>query len=345
MELKEGDSPLEGVKRIMVAAKRGAEIVRELMIYSGEDKEDPVEPIDLARLVEEMLELLKVSISKHAVLQTDLGKNLPAVPGRASQIRQIVMNLIINASEAIGAKDGVIRVTISHTILPRPGGANRPGLPSGDYLILEVSDTGGGMTEDAQAKIFDPFFSTKFAGRGLGLAVVQGIVRDHSGAINVVSGPGLGTKFEIFLPCIGDTVPAGHTPVAAVSEKQDWSPAGTVLVVEDEGLLRFAISKMLRMKGLKVIEAMDGFSALELARAHRGEIDVMLLDVTLPGMSSREVLEKAIDIRPNLKVILTSAYSKESVDASFAGFEVEGFVRKPFQIVDLMQLLQQALPT
>lgn len=345
MELKEGDSPLGGVERIMVAAKRGAEIVRELMIYSGEDREDPVEPIDVARLVEEMLELLKVSISKHAVLQTDLGQNLPAVPGRASQIRQIVMNLIINSSEAIGEKDGVIRVTLSRITLPRPAGANTPRLPSGDYLILEVSDTGGGMTEDAQAKIFDPFFSTKFAGRGLGLAVVQGIVRDHSGAINLVSELGLGTRFEIFLPCVGDTAPADHHPIAAASEKEDWSPAGTVLVVEDEELLRFAISKMLRMKGLKVIEAMDGFSALELVRAHKEQIDVMLLDVTLPGMSSREVLEEALNIRPDLKAILTSAYSKESVDASFVGLQVGGFVRKPFQIVDLMQLLQEALLT
>ena len=344
-ELAEGESPVESIERISCAAGRGAEIVRELMIYSGQDKGDPVEPVDLSRLVEEMLELLKVSISKHAVLKTDLGQNLPAALGRASQIRQVVMNLIINSSEAMGEKDGVIQVTTSRTILPRKPGTNGPGLRSGDYLTLEVSDTGVGMTEEAQAKIFDPFFSTKFVGRGLGLAVVQGIVRDHGGAINLVSAPGQGTSFEIFLPCVSETDPSIQRGVAEVSVRDPRSPAGTVLVVEDEGLLRFAVSKMLRKEGLKVIEAADGASAIELIRAHKDEIDAMLLDITLPGMSGREVLEQARHLRPDLKVILTSAHSRETVDASFAGMQVGCFLPKPFQFLDLMHLLQDALST
>jgi two-component system, cell cycle sensor histidine kinase and response regulator CckA len=346
-ELREGESPLEGMERIMVAAKRGAEIVRELMIYSGQDKGDPIELVDVSRLVEEMLELLKVSISKHAVLKTDLDRNLPPVPGRASQIRRIVMNLIINASEAIGETDGIIRVATSHATLPRAPGVSGPRLPPGEYLMLEVSDTGKGMTEEAKAKIFDPFFSTKFDGRGLGLAVVQGIVRDHGGAINLVSGPGPGTRFEIALPCAGEIASVSHRAIPGVSlkEQQHWSPAGTVLVVEDEALLRFTVSKILRKKGLGVIEASDGSVAVELIRAHKDEIDVMLLDVTLPGISSREVFEEARRLRPDLKVVLTSAYSKESVDASFAGLQVESFIRKPFHLIDLVQSLQDALAT
>ena len=343
MQLLQGESPLEGIGRIRLAARRGSEIVRELMIYSGQDKGDPVEPVDLSGLVEEMLELLKVSVSKHASVKFSLDQNLPAVPGKASQIRQIVMNLIINASEAIGEEGGVIQVATSRSSLTPKSDINSHRLSSGNYLTLEVSDTGGGITEEAQARIFDPFFSTKFAGRGLGLAVVQGIVRDHGGAINLVSAPGQGTRFEIFLPCIAGTAPSDHSAVAGVSVEEHRSLAGTVLVVEDEGLLRLTVSKMLRKKGLGVIEAFDGFSALELIHAHKDEIDVMLLDVTLPGMSGREVFEQALRLRPDLKIILTSAYSRETVDASFAGLRVESFVRKPFQLAELLQLLRGAL--
>ncbi len=343
MELLQGESPLESIQRIRVAARRGSEIVRELMIYSGQDNGDPVEPVDLSGLVEEMLELLKVSISKHASVKYSLEHNLPAVLGRASQIRQIVMNLIINASEAIGDECGVIQVTTSRMIPPSNPDLNTQRLSPGDYLTLEVSDTGGGMTEAAQAKIFDPFFSTKFAGRGLGLAVVQGIVRDHGGAINLVSAPGQGTRFEIFLPCVAGTAPAAHCAVPGVSLEDHRSLQGTVLIVEDEGPLRLTVSKMLRKKGLDVIEAFDGLSALELVRAHKDEIDVMLLDVTLPGMSGREVFEHALRLHPDLRIILTSAYSREAVQASFAGLPVESFVRKPFQLAELLQLLRGAL--
>jgi CheY-like chemotaxis protein len=314
------------------------------MIYSGQDKADPVEGLDLSRLVEEMLELLKVSISKYAVLKTDLHQGLPAVRGRTSQVRQIVMNLIINASEAVGEKGGVIQVTASRIVLPLGAGlGSPPHLPAGDYVKLEVSDTGGGMAEEVQAKVFDPFFTTKFAGRGLGLAVVQGIVRDHGGAINLVSVPGRGTTFGVFLPCIGETAHSSRAANTPASGMEHRPRSGTVLIVEDEDVLRLAVSRMLRKQGFRVIEAGDGSSALELIHAHKDEIDVVLLDVTLPRVSGREVFAEVRQLRPNLKVILTSAYSRETVDASFAGEAIEGFIRKPFQLVDLVGLLQHAV--
>jgi CheY-like chemotaxis protein len=252
------------------------------------------------------------------------------------------MNLIINASEAIGQNDGVIRVTTSHAILPLESSASPPNLPPGDYAILEVSDTGCGIGEEMQAKVFDPFFSTKLAGRGLGLAVVQGIVRDHGGAINLISAPGEGTTFEIFLP-LSERAEAGQGAVVRSSGREGRRASGLVLVVEDEEALRLAVSNMLRRNGFKVLEAIDGHSAIELIRAHHSKIDVMLLDMTLPGMSSREVLEEALRIRPDLKAILTSAYSRETVDASFAGLRVEHFIRKPFQFEDLIGVLEDAL--
>jgi CheY-like chemotaxis protein len=207
---------------------------------------------------------------------------------------------------------------------------------------LEVSDTGCGITGDVQAKVFDPFFSTKFAGRGLGLAVVQGIVHDHGGAINVVSVPGKGTTFEVLLPCAGETAQLGHGDLARASEEDRRPLSGTVLLVEDEDVLRVAVSKMLRNRGFRVIEAIDGSAALELVRSHE-DIDLMLLDVTLPGIPSREVFEKARNSRPNLKVILTSAYSRDTVYGSFAGLTVDGFIRKPFQFGDLISLIREVL--
>jgi PAS domain S-box-containing protein len=342
MELEDGESPFESIRRIEIAASRGAEIVRELMIYSGQEGAAPHEPLDLSQLLKEMLRLLTVSISKHAVLQTDLQQNLLVV-GSVSQIRQVVMNLVINASEAIGEKDGVIKVIVSRVVLPRTSGlSSPPHLPSGDYVILEVSDTGGGMTDEVQAKVFDPFFSTKFAGRGLGLAVTRRIVRDHGGAINLVSAPGRGTTFEVFLPCTGQKDQSSRQEAAR--DSGPLSPlTGTVLVVEDEEELRLAVSKMLRKNGLEVIEAVDGTSAIQLIRAHQHEINAILLDITLPGASCLEVFQQAQLVRPELKVIFTSAYSRETGEASLSGLRIDRFIRKPFQLAELIGMLQDAL--
>jgi PAS domain S-box-containing protein len=328
-ELAEGAVPREEIHRIRSVAMRGSEIVRELMICSGKDKVS-LEPVDVSQLVEDTLELIEVSRSKRGAFQTDLQAKLPLVKGSAPRIRQVVMNLIINASEAIGERDGVIRIATS-----------RVTRSEGDYLKLEVSDNGCGMSEAARARIFDPFFTTKTAGRGMGLAVVQGIVRDHGGAITLVSSPGHGTKFEIFLPCIEGSVSA---PSRKEEPAKDLSvQSGTILVVDDEGMLRTALSKMLRKGGLVVYEAADGSAALELLREQRDHIDVMLLDITLPGISSREVFETARRLRPELQIILTSAYGKETVGAVFDGLDVGLFIRKPFQFEDLMDVLQAAL--
>jgi len=344
-ELVEADlppysSPVEEIQRIKQSALRGSEIVRELMAYAGQSQTVLVEGVDISRLAEEMLELLKISISKHAVLRTVLRDNLPAVRGNAAQIRQVVMNLVINASEAIGDKQGVITVTTAQVTgrenLAFNGATT---LPQGDYVRLQVSDTGCGMTEAVKAKIFDPFFSTKFAGRGLGLGVVQGIVRGHGGTIDLKSSPGEGTTFQVFLPCTPQRVAKIHRAISSSGVGQSKARTGTILVVEDEETLRLAVSTALRKSGFSVMEANDGSGAMELLRAHKDEIDAILLDVTLPGIASREIFEEAQRIRPDLKVIVNSAYSKETVDASFAGLAVEHFIRKPFRLADIARLL------
>ena len=197
-ELRAGSNPEEELKMIRNVAMRGSEIVRELMVYAGKESAT-VELVDVSRIIQEMLELLKVSVSKHAALEADLGKNLPPIRANAAQLRQIVMNLVTNASDAVGNHDGVIRVSTRCVRVDQDSQLGH--VDEGDYTLLEVADTGCGMTPETQAKVFDPFFTTKFAGHGLGLAIVDGIVRGLRGMIRLNSQPGKGTKFQILLPC------------------------------------------------------------------------------------------------------------------------------------------------
>ena len=342
-ERAEGSAVKEELQRIKTASIRGGEIVRELMIYGG-DENPALEQLDISVLVHEMLQLLKVSISKHAILEIEMGQDLPLVHASPAQIRQVVLNLVTNASEAIGDRPGAIRVSTAKANVgpdsPVPGGVD---LAEGDYLRLEVFDTGGGMTPEVQARIFDPFFSTKRAGRGLGLAAVQGIIRSHGGMINVVSTPGQWSRFEVLLPCIAQARLETRNTTAILSTPEPGNVAGTVLVVEDEEILRLAVSKMLRKAEFHVIEAGDGTAGANLFRANERRIDVVLLDLTLPGMSGREVLEELRRSRPDVKVILTSAFG-EGRALSLIGEQIPwSYLRKPYQTSELTSLLRRAL--
>jgi two-component system cell cycle sensor histidine kinase/response regulator CckA len=325
------------LQRIRTAAIRGGEIVRQLMVFSGEEGQ-ALEPVDLSRLISEMLQLLNVSISKRAVLKVNLSEKLPTVRANAAELRQVVLNLVTNASDALGEDEGVISVSVSRV---QSGPDYRaPNLSHGDYVRLEVSDTGCGMTEEVQSRIFDPFFTSKFAGRGLGLAAVRGVIRSHGGTVNVVSAPGQGSRFEILLPCSGD--PAGDwrdaTVPAAGGEAADFS--GTILVVEDEDTLRLAVSKLLRKNGFTVLEAADGETGVDLLRASTRKIDVALLDLTLPGMSSREVLSDLRRVHPHAQVIVTTAYNQDWAQSTIGGPHPWLYLRKPYQLSQLTSLLE-----
>jgi PAS domain S-box-containing protein len=345
-KLAEGEAPDDELRQIRDVARRGSEIVRQLMIFAGNER-GALEPVDVSSLVTEMLELLKVAVSKHAALNISLPKGLPRVRANPAQIRQVVMNLVTNASEAIGDSEGVIGVMADR--LSIGSGSNQleaaKNLPEGDYVRLEVCDTGGGMTPDTQRRAFDPFFTTKFAGRGMGLAMVQRIVRGLGGGIHVVSSPGNGARIQVLLPCVVETAQAKDRRAAVRPQDRESQPLGgiCILVVEDEPALLIAISKLLQRRGFSVIQAREGSSALEVIRTRRHRIEAMLLDVTLPGASSREVLEEAERLRPDLVTILTSAYSHDSIRASFAGLKAEHFIRKPFCVDDFVSLLQITL--
>ncbi len=340
-ELTVGDSPKTELQGIRECAIRGAEIVRQLMFYSGKES-DISELVDVSRIVEEMLNLLRVSISKRATLATDLGKSLPPLRANPSQVRQLVMNLITNASEAIGDREGVIGIKTSRvTVCPDWFQTATEHLGAVDFLRLDVSDTGCGIPLEAQAKVFDPFFTTKSDGRGLGLAVVHGIVAGLGGTIRLESEVGKGTTFQIIMPCADARATETNGQISSPGQRLSVSH-GTILVVEDEDPLRRPVSKMLQKTGFNVIEAADGYAALEMIRSPQKDIDILLLDVTLPGASSREVYEEAMKLRPEMKIIVTSAYSEEMA-ATALSEKVELFIRKPYGLGDLMDLIQQSI--
>jgi PAS domain S-box-containing protein len=338
------DSPArDSIERIGAVAIRASEIVNLLMAYAGAGGEDRAfADVDLSLLVQEMIQLLKVSISKKALLEIRLSDELLPIRANAPQIRQVLLNLITNASEALENREGLISVTTEPL---RIGGESQVDgkLPEGDYARLVVADTGSGMTAEAQAKAFDPFYTTKFLGRGLGLAAVQGIVRSHGGAINVVSAPGRGTTFEVLLPCAGRD--AGDSESTSSSEAAGGILVGTVLLVEDEETLRLSASTALRKAGLSVLEAANGYTAVDLFHTRASEIDIVVLDLTLPGLSGSEVFEEIHAIGPEAKVILTGADDLESgAEAAFPGLTPAAFLRKPYCLGELVSKVGAALP-
>jgi two-component system cell cycle sensor histidine kinase/response regulator CckA len=339
--LDEGTRPDEELKNIRAVAIRGAEIVRQLMTYAGQESAT-LELVDVSWLVEEMIELLEVVVSKHATLRLVLDKNAPAVFANRAMIHQILINLVTNASEAIGERDGVVEITTARGTGEADSSTAPGGVRGCDYLQLEVSDTGRGIEPELQARIFDPFFTTKSHGRGLGLAVVHGIVKRLGGTITVRNETRQGTTVRILLPSAGKSPTQRRDGVAA---KTPRAACGTILLVEDEEPLRLAVSKMLRRAGFAVLEAASGSDALIMLQTHTNDVTVMLLDVTLPGIASTEVLREAKRLRPDLLVILTSAYNEESIAAKFAAFAPLPFLRKPYLLTELLTLLEPQVQT
>jgi PAS domain S-box-containing protein len=337
-ELSAGATPIQEIRSIQNVANHAGKIVRELMTYAGQES-TLREPTDLSLLIQEMLDLLKISVSKHATLQIDLPKNLPAVHANPVQLRQVIMNLITNASEALTDREGVISINVSaatgqESTTDRLLSSSRAG-----FLRLTIADTGSGMTPDVLSRIFDPFYTTKLTGRGLGLSAVQGIIRSHNGTIIVSSTPGQGSQFEILLPCT--TQPPADTLDKNITRADvDFdSPSGTILMIEDEEVLRQAVAAMLRKRGFRVIEAADGATGMEFFRNHRETVDAVLLDMTLPAMGGAEVFAAIRQLRPEVKVILTSAYSHNAVGGEQAPW---AYIRKPYVTSELSELLRRA---
>jgi PAS domain S-box-containing protein len=342
------DLPAENPVRAWVgeienAALRAADLTRQMLAYSGKGK-FVVEPIDLDRLVREMAQLLQTVISKKARLQLDLR---PApLEGDATQIRQIVMNLITNASDAL-AGDGMIRVETGTRLVTSQQLQSpflQDDLPSGRYAFVRVQDTGRGMSRDTLARIFEPFFSTKFTGRGLGLAAVLGIVRGHRGTIQVDSLEGTGTTFEVLFPALampqsGAKVESGFEP-----QGRDSQGCGKILIVEDEENVRTLAERLLARAGFQVQVAADGLAGLTLFAERPEQFGAVVLDWTMPRLDGIDVIDRLRAVRADIPIVLMSGYSQHDLSSRVAEANVAAFIQKPFSASDFVARVCGAIP-
>ncbi len=342
MDLPPRSPVLDYIGQINDAAQRAAELCKQMLAYSGRGR-FVIQQLDLGQLVEETTQMLQISISKKAVLRFRLEKGLPPVEVDATQIRQVIMNLVINASEAIGEQSGVIALSTGLTRVDRSylgGTMTATELPDGDYVFLEVSDSGCGMDAEIQARIFDPFFTTKFTGRGLGLAAVLGIVRGHKGALKVYSEQGSGTTFKLLFPAAsGPAETLAEKPAASV----EWSGSGTVLVVDDEETIRSTAARMLQRTGFDIVLVSDGREAVEVFRADPGRFTLVLLDLTMPHMDGEETFAELRRMRADVRVVLMSGFNRQEALVRFPGKGLSSFLQKPFTFAAFRDVLQRVL--
>jgi two-component system, cell cycle sensor histidine kinase and response regulator CckA len=344
LELPASSPVADNLKSIQQGSRRAADLCRQLLAYSGKGHL-VVQNLSLNRLVEETAHLLKLSVSKKAVLHFDFHPQLPAIEADPTQIRQVIMNLVINASDAIGDASGVIRLStglawIDRTIQSESGLLGSPELAEGSYAFLEVSDSGCGMSPETRARIFDPFFTTKFTGRGLGLSAVLGIVRSHRGALNLVSEPGRGTTFKLLFPCVaGDA--EGVAPVREA--KGAWSGRGCVLVVDDEATVRSTAVAMLRKLGFQVVLAADGLEAVEAFKAAPDRFALVMMDLTMPRMDGKQAFHEMRAVRGDIRAVMMSGFNEQEASRHFSGQEMAGFLQKPFAFEELSGVVQRVL--
>jgi CheY-like chemotaxis protein/two-component sensor histidine kinase len=318
------------LEKIQKTAQRAAMLTNQMLDYAGRGSV-VTEPVDVSRLVGELGELLATTVARKAELHRRLPEGLPPIEADAAQISQVVMNLITNAAEAIGAGRGRIEVAtgvVSATGADLERMLLGEGLPAGTYVYVEVKDSGCGMTPETRARIFDPFFTTKFTGRGLGLAAVLGIVRAHRGAIEIESEPGAGTRFRVLFP-------AGGRAGRSLPVRGDAAPArapdhGVALVVDDDPGVREVTSETLSRAGFEVVTAADGAAALARFRERAAAVRVVLLDLHMPGATGEDTFDALRQIRPDVKIILVSGYSQDRAGGRFADSGRTASLQKPF---------------
>jgi PAS domain S-box-containing protein len=332
------DACLEQVEQ---STERAAELCGQMLAYAGKGRFE-VNHVDLSAAVHETTSLLRASIGRGVRLELQLATGLPIVEGDLTQIRQIIMNLVLNGAEATEGRAGVIRVTTGVMDADAAYLATThlsPDLPEGRYVFLEVADNGRGMSDDTLARIFDPFFSTKFTGRGLGLAAVIGIVRGHSGALKVESQEGVGTIFRLLLPASTVMLPP---QTVSVDPAPIWHGRGLALIVDDEPSVRHVATRMLESMGLDVVAASTGAEAVQILRERPDAFAVLLLDLTMPGGRGDETYRELRAIRADVPIILMSGYSHHEAAAHFEGEDLAGFLQKPFRLEKLRELVRGA---
>jgi len=341
----------DNLQQIEKASRHAAELANQMLSYAGEGR-SVMEPIDAGELIREMGHLLEVSISKKTAIQYSFAENLPRFDGDVTQIRQVIMNLITNASEAIGDEGGVIALSAGAMDCDRADldeinevlrvTLDDP-LPEGLYTCLEVTDTGCGMDAETSARIFDPFFTTKFTGRGLGMSAVLGIVRNHRGALQIQSEVDRGTTVKILFPASQPPADGFAVQRKEAAEGKDWRGGGTVLLADDEESVCTVTRKMLERMGFSVLTAADGREALSLFREHADEIVCVLLDLTMPHLDGEEAFDEMRRIHRGVPVVLCSGYTEQNTIQRFASKGLAGFLQKPYNMAALREKLMSVL--
>ncbi|MBI4912512.1 MAG: CHASE domain-containing protein [Acidobacteria bacterium] len=340
LHVPEGSPALPFLDNIERSVSRATALTLQMLAYSGRGK-FTLAPLDLNLAVGEITHLLSVSMSKKIRLAFDLRKDLPLVLVDPSQIQQVVMNLVTNAAEAIGDREGTVTIRTATQELDGerlardfPGQGMDPGL----HVLLEVKDTGQGMTPEVQARIFEPFFTTKFAGRGLGLSALQGILRAHRAGVLLHSDPGKGTSFSIFIPAISSV----DLEEEAIRE-QPWTSEGRILVVDDEPAVRTAASDLLAGLGFEVVQAGDGEEAVGLFGAAREPFRAVLMDLTMPRMGGLEAARQIRARNPQTPVLFISGFTEQELLRTEDGVAPGAFLQKPFNRASLIRSMRELL--
>lgn len=327
------------LNNIEKASLRAAELCKQMLAYSGRGRFQ-MDQIDLNQMMQEMRNVLQMSINARTTLEMDLPVKIPAVEADPAQMRQMMLNLVINAAEAIGEQSGVILIKTGQMVVDKAIQMDAhlfPDLKPGNYVFMEVLDNGVGMDRETQARIFDPFFSTKFTGRGLGLAAVLGIVRGHNGAVRVKSEPGTGSTFTILIPALRISA---HEVAAKRPIPAEWMGRGTILVVDDEEAVSMVACRLLESFGFQIRRAADGIEGVDVFRSHAAEIDVVLLDFIMPRMNGEEAFNEIKRMRKDVPVLLMSGYSEQDATERFADKGLSGFIQKPFKSEELREKMR-----
>lgn len=328
------------ILEIEKAADRAAALCRQMLAYAGKAQLTRSQ-VNLRSLVDEMITMLKATLPRNVTVKPNLQADFPHIHGDASQIRQIVMNLVINASEAIGEAQGEIRVSLANAGLMGGRETDYRGkeIPAGDYVCLEVTDTGCGMDEETRRRIFEPFYTTKFTGRGLGMSAVLGIIAAHQGALQLCSQVGQGTTFTVYLP----QDHSGAESRIETDHAAPWHGSGAILLVEDEEMVRSVANTLLVMLGFTVIEASNGKEALELYRKNASDITLVLTDMGMPVMDGYALLRELKRLDPGLPVIVSSGFGDTVVTTRIAGEDMAGLVSKPYNFDQLRDAVKSVL--
>ena len=334
--------PMEHLAALERLLARAEALVTQFLDYAGLGQ-PRIQPLDLNLQVGEVLWLLRATLPPGVLLHWEPGTDLPFMEGDGAQVKQVILNLVVNALEAAGPQGGAVTLRTGCEAVDPAAAAHYRGqaLKPGRHLVLEVSDNGQGMPADVQERSFDPFFTTKFTGRGLGLATVQGIVRSHSGGLRVSSAAGRGATFRVLFPAVpmaGPAVEPGPDDLPG-----DYRGTGTILVVDDEEPLRAVVARALGRMGFETLEARDGLEALEVFGAHWDRVRLILLDLSMPRMGGEEAyleLRKAGALAP---IILTSGFRTEEARQRFQGMALAGFLQKPYRLRALADAIRGAL--